>query len=179
MLEIDTLLVSQESISHEKIKTMMSHVENGGIWSLDHLLAYSESPSLTRHGRNGLVSPLIAITRFEDGTLMVQNGHHRVRATRTVRDFLHDEEYIISDWETHEYSQINFDRTYVTPYDPRKQIRLLDFGDYKKKVMDIAVIDRVLAKEYIKNHTVDYCKDRIVHTVMDMNVSYDQREEVL
>ena len=178
MLEIDKLLVSQESIDHEKVQSMKEHLESGGIWNVERLLSYSENQSLTRHGHDGLLSPLIAITRFEDGTLMVQNGHHRVRATREFRDFLHEEEYIISDWQTHEYLQVNFERTYVTPYDPRTHIRLLDFGDYKRKVLELAAIDQEAAMEYIKTHTDDYCKERIVHKVMDMEIKAYSRKEI-
>ncbi len=178
MLEIDKLLVSQESIDHKKIQSMKEHLETGGIWSVERLLSYSENQSLTRHGHEGIRSPLIAITRFEDGTLMVQNGHHRVRATREFREFLYDEEYIISDWQTHEYLQINFERTYVTPYDPRTHIRLLDFGDYKRKVLELAAIDQEMAIEYIRAHTADYCKEREIHKVMDMEIKSYSREDI-
>lgn len=50
MLEIDKLLVSQESIDHKKIQSMKEHLETGGIWSVERLLSYSENQSLTRHG---------------------------------------------------------------------------------------------------------------------------------
>ena len=178
MINIDDLLVSQESVDGDKIRQMEEYVRMGGVWTADVLLKYNEK-SMTRHGREGILSPLIAITRFiDDGTLMVQNGHHRLRSTRGIRNFLLPEEYIISDWRVAEYLEINFDRTYVTPYDPRKQIRLLDFGAYKKKVMALAAVSQEEAMKYILAHPDEYCKDRTIHKVLDMKVSFEGRQEM-
>ena len=175
MLLIDDLLVSQEYVGAKKIKEMHEFVANGGIWTAEVLLNHDRHQTVTKHGREGFPSPLIAITRFEDGTHLIHNGHHRIRATRDVRQYLYDEEYIISDRPLVEYLQINLPQTFVTPYDPRTHIRLYDFHDYKKHVLDMARVDSQKAIDYVLTHPHLYRKDRNVFKVMEMKIIEDAR----
>jgi len=165
-LLIDELLVSQEVVEAEKIRSMQKFVAAGGVWKAEIF----GPEAYTRHGIEGVLSPLIALTRFEDGTLLIQNGHHRLRATREFRPYLYEEEYLISERIVNGYQEINFDRAYVTPFDPLIEIRLHDFYRYKQKVMELAAVDREAAIQYVWDHPHEYKKLRTIHRVMELSL---------
>lgn len=171
-LNIDDLLVSQEAVEAAKIRSMKEFVTKGGIWKAEIF----KPDAYTRHGKEGLLSPLIALTRFEDGTLLIQNGHHRCRATREIRSFLYDDEYLISDRITGGYLEVNFERTFVTPFDPITEIRLHDFHLYKRKVLELAATDPEQALKYIQEHPSEYKKPRTIYRVMEMQLLETGRE---
>lgn len=164
MLLIDDLLVSQEVVDRKKVDDMKKFVAHGGIWKTE---VFKEE-AYTKHGKDGIWSPLIAITRFEDGTLLIQNGHHRCRATLEVRAFLYPEEYLISERILGGYQEVNFERTFVTPFDPVTEIRLHDFRVYKQTVMNLAATDREAALEYVRTHPHEYKKPRTIYRVKDL-----------
>lgn len=172
MLQINDLLVSQETVDANKVRSMQGFVKNNGIWRKDVF----SLDSYCRHGKEGLLSPLIAITRFENGFLLIQNGHHRCRATSEVRSFLYDEEYLISDWSIDDYLEINFNRDYVTPFNPITEVRFEDFLQYKKKVLALAVKDQTAAVTYIKEHSHEYKKTRTIERVSQLCLQKNNRE---
>ena len=172
-LQIDNLLVSQEAVEAHKIRAMKEFVQKGGIWRTDVF----QSDAYTRHGIEGILSPLIALTRFEDGTLLIQNGHHRCRATREIRPYLYDDEYLISERIIGGYQEINFARTFVTPFDPLTEIRLVDFLHYKKKVLAMAALDPIQAITYIQAHPEEYKKKRTIHRVMQLQLIEDSNRQ--
>lgn len=166
MLPIDDLLVSQEVVDIQKIQTMKEFVLRGGIWKTE---VYERSAYIL-HGAEGISSPLIAITRFEDGTLLIQNGHHRCRATREVREFLYEDEYLISDRIVRGYEEINFSRGFVTPFDPKTEIRLADFSAFKAKVLELSKTDPDAAAEYVMQNPHLYKRPRTILRVMELRL---------
>lgn len=155
-----------------KIRSMRSFVESNGVWRKE-VFSFD---SYTRHGKNGTFSPLIALTRFENGLLLIQNGHHRCKATWEVRSFLYEEEYLISDWSMEDYLEINFARNYVTPFNPITEVRFEDFLDYKKKVLALADNDPVAAIIYIKEHSHEYKKTRTIERVSQLYLQENSRK---
>jgi hypothetical protein len=80
----------------------------------------------------------IAISRFEDGSLYVRDGHHRICAAIIVgMKTLWDDEYEIEDYCYEDYLTPNFSNGFFTPFDPRTQCRLPNFFDFKDQVLDL------------------------------------------
>eukprot|EP01100_Stratorugosa_tubuloviscum_P006560 TRINITY_DN281_c0_g5_i1.p1 TRINITY_DN281_c0_g5~~TRINITY_DN281_c0_g5_i1.p1 ORF type:complete len:262 (-),score=105.48 TRINITY_DN281_c0_g5_i1:153-938(-) len=81
---------------------------------------------------------LITIYRFEDGKLYLWDGHHRVVALFVAgRLFLHPDEYIIKLGTFKETNSILENENYFTPFDPRFEIRLPEFGAFKQCAFQI------------------------------------------
>lgn len=77
--------------------------------------------------------PLIQVFLLEDGKLFVHDGHHRSMAVYlSGRDYLKPSEYLLSPITYRALGSVNFDAGYVTPYDPRTEMRLSDFRIFKK-----------------------------------------------
>jgi hypothetical protein len=128
---------------------MTKFVDKGGIF---------DSSSLTKH--NPLRTSLISLNRFEDGQLYIQDGHHRIVGIYLDhRDFLYPSEYFIEYWSYDDYLELNessLKRDWLTPFDPRTEIRNPEFHSYKKLVPENGTL------EFIKRAWKDgvYCQSR-------------------
>jgi hypothetical protein len=132
MLNLNNLLIMQNGVRNPKqIQDMIEFVKKGGIWTQDVLHGYAEKNNLRP-------SPVMEISLFPDNTLMIHDGHHRAIAVNLAgRKFLYDEEYIIRKWSYEEYSEVNFESKWVTPFDPRTHLRAADISYLKNNAMDI------------------------------------------
>lgn len=132
MLLLDDILVMQADLRHwDHILEMSEYVRNGGFWTEDYLEIYSKGRNLAR------ISPLIAISRFEDAKFFIHDGHHRSVATYLGgRDYLRNDEYILTDWSYDQYLEISPENGWYTPFDPRIHVRKADFGNFKKLARD-------------------------------------------
>lgn len=135
MLFLNDLIVTQSDIrNHSALQGMIAYVKEGGFWTAEALLGYSKSHSLR-------TSPLIQVSRFEDsqtnGPFYIHDGHHRALSTFLAgRSFLREDEYEITDWAYQQYMEVNHANGWYTPFDPRTQVRLPDFGDFKREARD-------------------------------------------
>lgn len=132
MLPIDSLFIMQNGIRDaDQIVKMIEFVKSGGIFNETTLRANNNRQS-------SVTPPLVKITRFEDGLLAVHDGFHRTFSVWYAgRQFLLPEEYQIEDWTYAAYLEINFRNGWYTPFDPRTEVRLPDFGNFKKQVRKI------------------------------------------
>jgi len=178
MLQINDLLVSQEFVEAQQILEMQKFVAKDNFWTHELLLKHDPHQTMTYHGHEAVPSPLIAISKFEDGTLMIHNGHHRIRATWEVRPYLRSDEYLISERPLEDYLQINWVHNFMTPYDPRTHLRLHDFYDYKKHILDLAQVDRLQATKYIEDNKDLYCKPRTIHRVSELKLVEGLRKKL-
>jgi hypothetical protein len=169
MLPIDQLIVMQQSIrDREQIKSMVEYATAGGLWTQQRIDTHAKA-----HGRKAYP---IYITRFPDGDLMIHDGHHRVMATCIAgRHALKEEEYVIRDWNYESYNEVAFDRGYVTPFDPKTEVRLDDFADFKVYVLTLALTDKHAATEYVWNNPARYKEDRKIRTVLELAEHYKDR----
>ena len=125
-----------------------------------------------RFNKEGLSpsGPLIQITRFEDGQLYIQDGHHRLCAVILAgRPFLFGDEYEISDWKYSLYEEINFNVNWVTPYEPRITTREADYGNYKQKVHScMEKYGFGAATAFIRKYSHLYCRQREYYHIQAM-----------
>jgi len=121
------LLVLQADLRHwTDVDSMIEHVKNGGFWTKEYLEEYSLLKKLPR------VSPIIAISSFEDGVKFVHDGHHRCVATWLGgRDYLRSDEFLISEWKYEEYLEIAPHNNWYTPFNPKTHVRTPDFAEFK------------------------------------------------
>ena len=162
-MDIRPLRVTQERLRKpDQLEKMIDHVRQGGDWTRDTLTRFSRSlPS----GKPRKTS-LIIITRFEDGERYVHDGHHRVVATlKAGRDRLLDGEVKEREFTYAQYMEVNFSAGWITPFDPRTEVRLPDFGPFKQAVKRLAP-DEVM--EYVRGNRHLYCKPRKILTVEEL-----------
>jgi len=162
MLQIDQLIPTQDTIRIvDQLRPMARYVRSGGRWTAEALKGWATE-------RNVRTAPMIAISRFPDGVLMVHDGHHRVVATYLGgRHFLHDDEYIITDWTYELYLEINPAQWWVTPFDPRTEVRLGDFADFKREAMELANDPKAL-EAFIMANRHRYMQTRTFNSIKDL-----------
>lgn len=155
-LSIDLLIPTQRAIRNSRqIETMASFVRKGGVFDRDALDRYADELGL----RSG---PLVQIERFEDGLMYPRDGHHRlIGMLLGGREHLLSGEYQISERRYSEYEEINLEIGWVTPFDPRIEIRKEDLSDWKRQVLslsDSASTDAVTA--FIRANKSAYAEPR-------------------
>ena len=154
-IDLDELTVMQSDLRHPSIEDMIEFVSNGGFWTTEVLSKFAADA----HTR---VCPLMEIVLFEDGRYMVHDGHHRVVATWLGgRRYLRNDEFILKKWHYSNYQGINFDHHWVTPFDPRSEVRAPDISEFKKKALALALTDVDAAKEFIVENKYLYVKPRL------------------
>ena len=80
----------------------------------------------------------IILIKTEDDKHYIHNGHHRLVALYLLGiEELSPEWYTIWNMTYAQLTSINFDKGYVTPYDPRRECRKSNFMQYKTKAMNI------------------------------------------
>jgi hypothetical protein len=98
----------------------------------------AEMVAYVRAGGEFNAKPLISLFALEDGRLYIHDGHHRSMAIYlSGREYLKPTEYAISPFTFEQLQTANFATGYVTPYDPRVEMRLCDFRIFKKTARQI------------------------------------------
>ena len=148
---VSDLRVMQDGfrLSPQEMWEMHDFVEGKG--------GYFNKESLAEHDPKR--TSLIALARTEDGKLWIRDGLHRVAIVKMSYRDLRDDECVMEDIPYAKFLEINTDKGWYTPFDPREEVRKADFHDFKDKVQ------RILEKgqdptEYIKSHRDAYCVPR-------------------
>jgi hypothetical protein len=166
-IKLNELIVMQENLRHtSQIEKMIYFVKNGGFWTEDVLKKYAESVG-TR------VCPLMEVVCFPDGKRMIHDGHHRIVSIYLGgRDYLREDEFILKYWDYKDYLNVNIDNRWVTPFDPRTEVRVPDIGEFKKKAIDLFAADPEKAREFIFKNKMSYIKDRNISWVSSLARNY-------
>ena len=156
-LRIANLLVMQHLPRNpSQIPEMVDYVKNGGLWTPSVLTKWSKE-------HDERESPLINLTRFrDDNSYAIHDGHHRIISTWLGgRAYLLREEYEVQEYNYAEYLEINFGKTWVTPFDPRTHVRIPDIREFKRKAMSLRDSDgEEAAIEFILANQNDYIEAR-------------------
>lgn len=164
MMNIHDIIVTQDSLRNiGQIPEMTEFVAQGGFFTPDILSKF------------GPIHP-IALTRFEDGSVYLRDGHHRVGSILLAgRDHLIDEEYIIDNMTYQDYLDIVFQfpdgswMGWVTPIDVRTEIRLPEIGEFKRRVKEIFHAQSDMhARHFILTNKHRYAVPRTLYTVQDL-----------
>jgi len=176
MLKLETLQVTQDLRDYDQIDPMVAHVQSGGLFTTDVLEGFAKEQGLK-------TSPLIQISEFEDGQQFIHDGHHRtVSIWLGGRNHIDDNEYEIKKWKYQDYLDIVFLKPdgkwlgWVTPYDPRTEVRMPDIADFKKCVHDLFYNEKAggeaTARNFIENNQMMYAKPRVIKTVPSLAIEW-------
>ena len=126
-----TLHPTQEVIRHsvEELHHMVDFVKKGGRFNFSSLAKYSKNKSTS----------LIAIMQFEDGAFYIRDGFHRVMAIYLGRPnkLMYSDEYIVENLTYERMMHPKISVGYYTPFDPRVEVRIADFTNFKSKILQI------------------------------------------
>lgn len=160
---LDYMGVMQDDLRHEgSLPEMIEYVQSGGFWTPDFLVEYA-----TKHRLR--TSPIIQISRFEDGQLFVHDGHHRCVATWLGgRNFIRRDEYHEKEWSYDQYLEINHPNGWYTPFDPRNHVRTADFAAFKRQARDRFLADATEAERWIVENAGIYRRDKTFRLVPEL-----------
>jgi hypothetical protein len=152
-LQLDTLGIMHDEIRHKHQVVEMSWlVRDGLFWTGDVLRAHADK-------YHTLVPRLIAIARFPDGRMMIRDGHHRCLATYLGgRAYLRHDEYIVETYTYEMYAEINFKAGFVTPFDPRTEVRVPDFTAFRQEVFRLYARNPEEAIAFIRQNKSRYAR---------------------
>lgn len=164
MLPLEDLVVMQDDLRHwDHMGDMIQYVRHGGFWTAEYLKNYSAAMKLPR------VSPLIAVSRFEDGKSYIHDGHHRSIATFLGgRDYLREDEYHLTEWAYSKYLEIAPENGWYTPFDPRLHVRTADFADFKHEARDRFQKDHQTALQWVLDNVNRFRTERRLWSLADM-----------
>jgi hypothetical protein len=127
----------------ESLPEMIAHVKANGLWDADYLKRYSELKGIR-------LSPIIQLSRFEDGKVFLHDGHHRAAATFLAgRAFLYPSEFHVTQWKYSEYLEISHPNGWYTPFDPRTHVRTPNFSRFKRMAKELFITRPELAEKWI------------------------------
>ena len=122
MLPIDDLIPTQCHIrDFDLVLSMLQFTREGGIFLKENL--------------KNQEAPLISISVFEDKLKYIRDGHHRTLSVwLSGRKYLKEGEYKLEDFKYSQFEEINLEKGWVTPFDPRTEVRIGDFVPFKKSL---------------------------------------------
>jgi hypothetical protein len=152
-LPLDTLGIMHDEIRHKHQVVEMSWlVRDGLFWTRDVLRVHADN-------HHTPVPRLIAIAHFPDGRLMIRDGHHRCLATYIGgRAYLRHDEYIVETYTYEMYAEINFEAGFVTPFDPRTEVRVPDFTAFRQEVFRLYAHNPEEAVAFIRQNKSRYAR---------------------
>ena len=162
-LQLDTLGTMHDEMRHpHQVVEMSWLVRDGLFWTQDVLRAYAD----THHTP---VRHLIAIAHFPDDRLMIRDGHHRCLATYIGgRGYLRHDEYRLEEYTYEMYTEINFEAGFVTPFDPRTEVRVSDFTEFRQEVFHLYARNPAEARRFIRQNKARYARPRRCHTLVQL-----------
>jgi hypothetical protein len=156
LLPLETLGIMHDEIRHKhQVVTMSWLVRNGLFWTSDVLRAHAD------HHRTP-VPHLIAIACFPDGRMMIRDGHHRCLATYIGdRAYLRHDEYVVETYTYEMYAEINFEAGFVTPFDPRTEVRVPDFTAFRQEVFRLYAHNPDEAIAFVRQNKSRYARPHL------------------
>jgi hypothetical protein len=171
-LSLDTLGTMHDEIRYKRQVVEMSwRVREGVFWTSAVLQAYAAL-------HNAPVPRPIAIACFPDSRRMIRDGHHRCVATYLGgREYLRHDEYKLEYYTYEMYSEINFEAGFVTPFDPRTEVRVPDFTAFREEVFRLYTRSRDEAIAFIRQNKARYARPHTHNTLAQLAES--MREDAL
>lgn len=157
MIKIKDLKITQYGLRNRgQLQGMIDFVRGGGCFNKQSLL---------------IPGPLVQLAVFEDGEVYIADGHHRIAAMIMAgREEMFDEEYTTVNWKYSEYTDINLNCGWVTPFDPRVELRIADYAEYKADISKVSLFE---AKEFIRTNKAMYVVPKKISTISELIVEFD------
>lgn len=134
-----------------------------------------DKATIEEHSGIGSYRP-IKIVRFPDGVHMIHDGHHRCVALLAVGiHLITPAEYILEDKTYESYMQVNHP-VYITPFDPKLEVRKPDFYAWKRQVKLMCDLHGVQESiNYIWANRNEYAEPRRVWSLKGMSSQYEEQ----
>lgn len=163
---LDMLYVTQDDIrDYEALEEMIKWVQSGLAFDAFSLEQYALKIKCKP-------SPLIRISRFEDGFEYVHDGHHRcVSIWLAGRRYLYESECIITEWTYEQYIDINLDVNWITPFDPRTETRIPNLNYFRKYIngrINEKEWTRVQIENFIRRNKILYAGKRQMNFIPEL-----------
>eukprot|EP01130_Rhizamoeba_saxonica_P014627 TRINITY_DN640_c0_g1_i9.p1 TRINITY_DN640_c0_g1~~TRINITY_DN640_c0_g1_i9.p1 ORF type:complete len:212 (-),score=29.60 TRINITY_DN640_c0_g1_i9:50-685(-) len=171
-IKVNDLITTQSSIRDlVHVYRMAEFVASGGIYSISKIESFkAQQPQSSNKLHHSFRKPqLIQIAFYPDGKMYIWDGHHRVASICLGgRDVIYPEEYEFIYLTYKLTMEVNFDDDYVTPFDPRTEVRIPDFSAFKRKVDKIRKrFSDEAAMEYICENRQLYAEARTSDNIDD------------
>lgn len=172
-MELHLAIPTQGALRNwEQVGRMTDFVASRGVFDRKSLDTYAAEWGLR-------LSPLIQVSRFEDGQMFLHDGHHRVYSIwKGGRLVLIECEFEVTDWTYAQYLEVNASQGWYTPFDPRSEVRLPDFRSWKMEVeayLDRRSKDNSFSAEefaaYVRSNRNRYADDRRVSHIRDLCIN--------
>jgi len=149
-LEIDTILPTQCGLrNYGQVAAMVTFVREDGFFTADKLRSHSAYDSL------------MSIRRFEDNSLFLHDGHHRMLAIWLAgRNFIRTDEFELTTWQYKDYTASNIEAGFLTPFHPQKEVRRAEFHSFREEAREIAKVSAEEAIAFIEKNRDRYCQHR-------------------
>jgi len=147
---------TQDGFRHspKEVLNMIRFVNEGGRFNTESLNNHDPE----KH------NPLVAVTQFEDGSLYIRDGFHRVMSIfigRTNGVLYHDE-YFLENLTYNRMMTPNLKMRYYTPFDPRIEVRASDFGNFITQVEEV-IQNQKDPLEFIQSNREIYVRSKQSH----------------
>lgn len=161
--DMDDLFITQEGLRNcDQLDKMIEWVRNGGFWTKDVLLAWNKA-------HEGRSSHLIQVSRFEDGTEYLHDGHHRAVATWLGgRHYLRPDEYQSTDWLYSDYIEANLKNGWFTPFNPCKEVRVPNFCGFKTQAQALLSEGEDKSLDFIRANKSLYAAPRTMLRIREL-----------
>ena len=162
---LSSLIVTQNVLRDIKqLGGMIQHVNDGGKWTKDVLASWSGGAA-----NNNLIS----IVQFPDGRRAIHDGHHRcVNTLLGKRSYLFPSEYELRYRTNKDYMCANLDVGWVTPFNPKKEVRLGDVSEFKNYVYELLGKDVDAAVKHILRNKASYACTRDIYMLPELTNLY-------
>jgi hypothetical protein len=107
---------------------------------------------------------LVVFRCLDDGRRYLHNGHHRALALLVAhpeRPWLAPDEYVLISTTYERLAHVDRSKHWVTPFDPRSELRKADLAEFKRDALALADIDELCA--YVNENRNRYVLKRPSH----------------
>jgi ParB-like nuclease domain len=137
------------------------------LWVMQEELRHPIAPLIDTI-KDGVVIEPLDVVEFEDGVRMIHNGHHRaVAAYLAGRTTLNPVEYNLHSRTYERYMFPMYDIGYVTPFDPRIEVRIPDFMWIKQDIL-LAIAESRLDAAVEMIQAKKFARPRKIKTVAEL-----------
>jgi hypothetical protein len=164
MIYIDDITITQNGIRNpDQLSKMVEFVRSGGFFNLEALQLHRPD-----------ARKIIQLPQFPDGKIYLHDGHHRTASIWLGgRNYLREDEYRLYNETYERYMELNPSEDWYTPFDPRTEVRLPDFFQFKNVARNSP---NLIA--FISNWSWQYKTERNCYHVKDIVDEFSKTNRV-
>lgn len=117
--------------------------------------------------------PLIRIGQFPDNRLYILDGHHRCLGKHLAgKIYMYGPEFKLEQWTYEQFGSVNFETGWLTPYDPRTEVRKPDFLGYRNDIIEMRrELGEVATRNWIEWSKDLYAERRMYNSIEELRMA--------